>query len=106
MKYYTTGKKGFYKEWWKSGIKNWYYALVDMIAFTILINVVNKDLSEYPVNLIVLVIFFFAYTSIFLSGVFIEHVLDDMLDKDYFTNDKNLKNHYKLVDLGDYDDNN
>ena len=75
----------FHKEWWKSGIKAWPYALLDLISFVFLIQAIKIDYIElgytqltYSLSLVLL-----TYISLIFSQLFFDKVIEDMKSKGY-----------------------
>ena len=79
----------FQKEWWKSGIKAWPYALLDLIAFVFLIqaskiNYIELGFSQLSYTLAIVLL---TYLSVTFNELFFENVLKDMKSKGYFKNE-------------------
>lgn len=75
----------FQKEWLKSGIKAWPYALLDLISFIFILQAINIDYNQlgftqlaYSVALI-----FLTYLSSIFNQLFFEQVIKDMKSKGF-----------------------
>ena len=79
----------FQKEWWKSGIKAWPYALLDLIAFIFLIQAVKIDYIKLGFSQLVysLAIILLTYLSVTFNELFFDSVIKDMKMKGYFKNE-------------------
>lgn len=95
MKYYSTGKKGFRKAWFKAGLDNWALFFLDLFGFIWLLNFLGEDFTQYNVQLVAFATVVMLSISYFFSRLFIGGVLDYMEEHDYMTTDKKRKNFYK-----------
>ena len=79
----------FNKEWWRSGIKAWPYALLDLIFFVILLMTIKIDYNELGISQLTysLFIVFISYFSIKSNEIFYDNVIKDMKLKGYFKNE-------------------
>jgi hypothetical protein len=83
-------KMKFQKEWWKSGIKAWPNALLNLISFVFLIQASKIDYIElgYTQLVYTLAIVILTYLSVTFNEMFFEKVIKDMKSKGYFQNGK------------------
>lgn len=80
----------FQKEWWKSGIKAWPYALLDLISFVFIIQAIKIDYIELGYSQLAysLVIVIWTVISVSFNQLFFDKVIKDMKSKGYFQNGK------------------
>ena len=79
-------KKGFMKQWWLSGFKYWYIAILDFMLF--------YALFTWYTNVIYIYISILTFVSMTLNNIFFENVINDMKRKGYLK-DEQIRNHDK-----------
>ena len=99
MKYYNTGKEGFMKAWYKAGLKYWYLFLISMIIFSFTLSILDKDLSMFNTQQIVIAILLLVFLDLSITQILFDKVLDYMEEHDYMTTDKKRKNCYKNLEF-------
>lgn len=76
----------FQKEWFKSGIKAWPYALLEIIVFSFLLYAMKYDYisNGYTQITYSLTLIFLTYLSITFTNLFYKQVIKDMKRKGGF----------------------
>ena len=84
-------KISFHKDWWQSGLKYWYIALLDMVFFLMMLYAIQFDYQKYGFsqNIYALSIIIYAYCSITFNQIFFDKVVKEMKKRGWFPNASN-----------------